>query len=644
MDFLSRHVPGMRDITQDEFTVAAEDAALVYYRVSDKSQVNTDYDPEGNSLPTQREFVEETARRLGKTIVGEYLEPGVSALPIDKRPAFRDMIDRIIVKRDAKYIIVYMLNRFSRNRYEDAIVGLTLEKLGVTVISAKEHIHGNDPSQRMMRGMLAVINQYQSEASSADIKEKLAHKARKGGTIGYAPVGYLNAKEEFDGRKVNTVTVDPERSPYIIHMFELYATGQYSLADIREIVTEQGLRTRPTKKRPAGTPIAVGTIGKILTDRYYLGYVRHNGIEYQGRHEALITEHLFEKVQKALAANGHSGIRRRVHQHHLKGLLWCGHCKKRFILANSTGNGGTYAYMFCMGRMKHICHMPYLRLDGRNGIEAAVSAHYATVTLNEATRVALTAEVDQAIAAEQALSEHVRTQLLKQLTQLEDRESALFALIGHPNWDQTKLNAEMQRVKKDTADARKQLNDMGQALDTGRAVFLTALHLLTDTRATYDREPNDVKTLLTKTIFGKLYLDADPDGAVTVSAADLADPFATILDTAHNHTLPRHPASPPAGGRDGLSARYGPWKPEGDSPPWEPIALSDRPTNRADGSNKPCLVGVAGFEPTAPRSQSECATKLRHTPCTDLVQDAAYATARIAPSAHGRSRREAGSR
>jgi hypothetical protein len=26
------------------------------------------------------------------------------------------------------------------------------------------------------------------------------------------------------------------------------------------------------------------------------------------------------------------------------------------------------------------------------------------------------------------------------------------------------------------------------------------------------------------------------------------------------------------------------------------------------------LVGVAGFEPTAPRSQSECATKLRYTP------------------------------
>ena len=42
------------------------------------------------------------------------------------------------------------------------------------------------------------------------------------------------------------------------------------------------------------------------------------------------------------------------------------------------------------------------------------------------------------------------------------------------------------------------------------------------------------------------------------------------------------------------------------------------------------LVGVAGFDPTAPRSQSECATKLRHTPVHRLVRSAAYAMTRIA--------------
>lgn len=75
---------------------------------------------------------------------------------------------------------------------------------------------------------------------------------------------------------------------------------------------------------------------------------------------------------------------------------------------------------------------------------------------------------------------------------------------------------------------------MGQALDAGREVFLTGLDLLADTRATYDREPEHTKTLLTKTIFGKLYLDADPDG--TVTHADLGDPFQGILDTAHSLT------------------------------------------------------------------------------------------------------------
>jgi site-specific DNA recombinase len=284
----------------------------------------------------------------------------------------------------------------------------------------------------------------------------------------------------------------------------------------------------------------------------------------------------------------------------------CGRCKKRFILANNTGNGGTYGYMFCMGRMKHTCDMPYLRLDGRDGIEAAVSAHFATVTLSAETRARLTAEVDQAIAAEQALSEHVHTQLTKKLDELEQRENALFALIGHPDWDQAKLNTQMQQVKKDSAAARKQIADMGQALDTGRAVFLKALELLTDTQATYDREPDEVKTLLTKTIFGKLYLNADQDGgSVIVSDAELADPFATIVHTAHNPPqTATDPGTPNTDDSDALSARYAPWHPphstEGDSLPWETIALSDQKDNRAYGSNKPCLVGTTGFEPATP--------------------------------------------
>ena len=42
--------------------------------------------------------------------------------------------------------------------------------------------------------------------------------------------------------------------------------------------------------------------------------------------------------------------------------------------------------------------------------------------------------------------------------------------------------------------------------------------------------------------------------------------------------------------------------------------MNDVATHPCTVSRDITLVGVAGFEPTAPRSQSECATKLRHTP------------------------------
>jgi hypothetical protein len=75
-----------------------------------------------------------------------------------------------------------------------------------------------------------------------------------------------------------------------------------------------------------------------------------------------------------------------------------------------------------MGRKTHTCHMPYLRLDGPNGVEHAISLHYNTVTLDETIRHTLAGHVDDAIHAEQSLSDHLRTQLTKKLTQLETRE------------------------------------------------------------------------------------------------------------------------------------------------------------------------------------------------------------------------------
>ena len=71
-----------------------EPTALLYLRVS-HGQVNTDYDPEGISIPSQREACLRKASQLGARVIAEYIEPGRSATSMDKRPAFQAMLERV---------------------------------------------------------------------------------------------------------------------------------------------------------------------------------------------------------------------------------------------------------------------------------------------------------------------------------------------------------------------------------------------------------------------------------------------------------------------------------------------------------------------------------------------------------------------
>lgn len=192
--------------------IAPGKRAVVYLRVSTPSQVNTDYDPEGISLPAQRKACYRKADQLGITIVDEYVEPGKSARDMTKRVAFQQMLDRIRTQRDVDYVIIYKLSRMARNRFDDAIVGAELKKRGVTLISATESID-ETPVGQLMHGILAAFNEFRSAEEGADIAYKMGEKAKKGGTLGKAPIGYINTIDRVDGREIRAVAIDEERTP-----------------------------------------------------------------------------------------------------------------------------------------------------------------------------------------------------------------------------------------------------------------------------------------------------------------------------------------------------------------------------------------------------------------------------------------------
>ncbi len=151
--------------------------AVLYLRVSTPSQVKTDYDPEGISIPAQRQACMRKAEQLGVDVIDEYIEPGRTATSMDKRPAFQAMLERIRAQRDVNYVIVYKLSRMNRNRIDDAFVLTRLRKYKVTLVSATESID-ETPVGQLLHGILAAFNEFRSAEDGADIRYKMGEKAK----------------------------------------------------------------------------------------------------------------------------------------------------------------------------------------------------------------------------------------------------------------------------------------------------------------------------------------------------------------------------------------------------------------------------------------------------------------------------------
>jgi len=115
----------------------------------------------------------------------------------------------------------------------------------------------------------------------------------------------------------------------------------------------------------------------LLSNRYYLGYVTFKNVEYEGRHQPLIPQTLFDSVQAVLKAHDVSGEKTRLHHHYLKGSIFCGQCGTRlcFTLAK-----GQYPYFSCLGRhqRRNTCSQKYLAVEA---VEAAIERYYSTVRL-----------------------------------------------------------------------------------------------------------------------------------------------------------------------------------------------------------------------------------------------------------------------
>ena len=110
---------------------------VIYARYSSERQTE-------QSIEGQLHVCYEYANRNGIVIVDTYIDRAMTGTN-DNRPDFRRMI-RDSAKKSWDFILVYKLDRFSRNKYETAIHKKTLKDNGVKVLSAMENIPETPPN------------------------------------------------------------------------------------------------------------------------------------------------------------------------------------------------------------------------------------------------------------------------------------------------------------------------------------------------------------------------------------------------------------------------------------------------------------------------------------------------------------------
>ena len=203
--------------------------AVIYARYSSDSQRE-------ESIEGQIRECTEYANRNGMTILRSYIDRALSARTAD-RPEFQNMI-RDSEKGLFDIVLVWNIDRFSRDRYDSAHYKHLLKKNGVKVVSAKENI-SDGPEGIILESMLEGYAEYYSAELSEKIHRGQRENALKGRNNGGGiPLGYLLGSDQ-------KLVIDPVIASLVEEIFRHYADGE-TVRSIVEDFNNRGPKTKHT--------------------------------------------------------------------------------------------------------------------------------------------------------------------------------------------------------------------------------------------------------------------------------------------------------------------------------------------------------------------------------------------------------------
>ena len=290
---------------------------FIYCRKSSEAE-----DRQVLSIESQTRELEEIAAKLNLP-VAEILTESKSAKD-PGRPVFNQMMQRLY-RGEAAGIICWKLDRLARNPVDGGSIIWAIKQHGIKVMTPAQSYAREEDNIILMYIEFGMAQKYVDDLSK-NVKRGLKTKIENGWYPGLAPVGYLNNTVKVTGE--NNVIKDPERFILVRRMWDLMLTGLHTPAQILVIANEKwGFRTQPSRKM-GGKALARSVIYRMFVQPFYYGwfeYPRGSGHRYQGKHEPMITEAEYDRVQILLGKRGNPRPKMQL-GFAFTGLIRCGDC------------------------------------------------------------------------------------------------------------------------------------------------------------------------------------------------------------------------------------------------------------------------------------------------------------------------------
>lgn len=445
---------------------------IIYCRKSSEAS-----DRQIASIDSQKTNLVELAKRDNLTVSKTFTESMSAKQP--GRPEFERMIT-LIDQHPGSIILVWKLDRLARNPVDEGKIKWLLQNKTISKIITPERTYYPEGNALIASVEFGMANQYIRDLST-NVKRGNKTKLEKGELPGPAPIGYL------DNLATKKKEIDSIKAPQIKQLFELYATGGYSLKQINSLMFEKGLRTK------GGLKISKAQIHHILKNPFYHGSIRRGGQLYAGVHQAIVPLQLFNEVQFVLS--GKSRPRAKTHFFPLRGFVSCSLCGCSYTASAKKG----HAYYYCTnGRGNCEQHKKYLR-DKKTDELVAKTFEEIKFCLEDIEIAYLAAK--EKILSQAGSSHNEQDGLAKKLKTTQEQLANLVKVISI---DPSMVNVLKPQILNLEAEAK---NIQGQISNTKPQTLDEALATLELTKKTFLQAYNASFDYLKADDFGKFELN-----------------------------------------------------------------------------------------------------------------------------------------